>query len=138
GAELLTALAVGFEAATRIGRAIEYATQARPRGWHMPGIIGPFGGAAAAGRLRKLDPMRMRNAFALAGAQSAGTWGNWKTPSVKFHQSRGAGGGYIAAHLAEQDWVGSPEILTHPDGGILNAYSGGGSPELLAADLGQH
>jgi 2-methylcitrate dehydratase PrpD len=79
----------------------------------------------------------MRNAFGLAGSQSAGTWASWGTPAVKFHQSRGAVSGLLAAFLAEQDFTASAEILSHPDGGILAAYSNGGKPAAVAAELGQ-
>lgn len=49
----------------------------------MPGIVGPFGAAAAVGRLRGLSKLQMRNALGLAGSQSAGTWASWGTPTVK-------------------------------------------------------
>src|SRR5882672_958464 len=50
GRELLVALAAGCETATRVGLGWDFPT-ARQRGWHGPGIIGPFGAAAAVGRL---------------------------------------------------------------------------------------
>src|SRR5574341_491416 len=48
GRELLTALAAGCEAMTRIGIAMDWPA-ARARGWHGPGVLGPFGAAAAVG-----------------------------------------------------------------------------------------
>src|SRR5688572_31172594 len=50
GRDLLVALAAGCEVTTRVGVGIDYA-EFRKRGWHGPGILGPFGGAAAVGRL---------------------------------------------------------------------------------------
>jgi 2-methylcitrate dehydratase PrpD len=79
----------------------------------------------------------MRNAFGLAGSQAAGTWASWGTPTVKFHQSRGAASGLLAGLLAEQDFTASAEVLAHPDGGIFAAYSDGGKPEAAVAGLGQ-
>lgn len=135
GRDLLVAIAAGLEAATRIGIGWNYAA-ARKRGWHAPGVIGPFGGATAAGKLRRLDAQRMRRAFGLAGSQAAGTFAAWGTPTVKFHQARGALSGLLAALLAEQGFIATEDFLTHPDGGLLTTYSDGGWPEAIVADLG--
>jgi 2-methylcitrate dehydratase PrpD len=137
GAALLTAIALGSEVAVRLATGINYAV-AGPRGWHMPGIVGPFGAAAAVGHLTGLTPLQMRNAFGLAGSQSAGTWASWGTPTVKFHQSRGAGSGLLAALLAKTGFTSSPDIIGHPDGGILSAYSDGGRPEKVLENIGRH
>jgi 2-methylcitrate dehydratase PrpD len=136
GRALLTAVAVGAEVAVRVAAGINYAV-AGPRGWHMPGVVGPFGAAAAVGRLLGLSAPQMRNAFGLAGSQSAGTWASWGTPTVKFHQSRGAASGLMAATLSKSDFTASADILCHPDGGILAAYSDGGRPGAILDGLGQ-
>jgi 2-methylcitrate dehydratase PrpD len=136
GPAVLGAIAIGAEVAVRIAAGIDY-TVAGPRGWHMPGIVGPFGAAAAVGRLRGLSALQMRNALALAGSQAAGTWASWGTPTVKFHQSRGAVSGLLAGLLAEQNFSASAEILAHPDGGIFAAYSNGGDPSAVVDGLGQ-
>jgi 2-methylcitrate dehydratase PrpD len=136
GAALLAAIAIGAEVAVRVAAGINYSV-AGPRGWHMPGIVGPFGAAAAVGRLRGLDALQIRNALALAGSQAAGTWASWGTPTVKFHQSRGAVSGLLAGLLAEQNFTASAEILAHPDGGILAAYSNGGDPAAVIEGLGE-
>ncbi len=136
GRALLTAIAVGAEVATRVAAGIDYSVAGK-RGWHFPGIVGPFGAAAAVGHLRGLTPLQMRNAFGLAGSQAAGSWASWGTPTVKFHQSRGAASGLLAGLLAEQDFAASAEVLAHPEGGIFAAYSDGGKPEAAVAGLGQ-
>src|SRR3990170_6237088 len=71
GRDLLVAIAAGCETATRIGIGLDY-PEFRKRGWHGPGVIGPFGSAAAVGRLLGCAPDRMARAFGLAGSQSAG------------------------------------------------------------------
>lgn len=136
GAELLTAIAVGLEVTVRIARAIDYPTF-RARGWHSPGVLGPFGGASSAGRLLGLDAERMRWALGLAGSQAAGTFAQWGTPTVKFHQARGAVSGLLAASMAAQGFRASDEILAHPDGGIFGTYAGNGDPEAVVAGLGE-
>ena len=137
GADLITALALGLETTVRVGVGIDYPAF-RERGWHSPGVIGPFGGAVAAGRILGLDPERMRWALGLAGSQAAGTFAHWGTPTIKFHQARGSAAGLLAATLAEQGFRASDEILAAPDGGIFVSYIDGGDPAATVDLLGEH
>jgi 2-methylcitrate dehydratase PrpD len=136
GRELLIALAAGFEVTTRIGIGVDF-PEFRARGWHGPGIFGPFGAAAAVGRLLRFDADAMSRAFGLAGSQAAGTFAAWGTPTVKFHQCRGALSGLMAALLAQEKFLASRAFLTAPDGGLYNSYVSGGHPEAAIADLGR-
>lgn len=136
GRDLLVALAAGFEVTTRVGVASDYPA-VRARGYHGPGVFGPFGGAAAAGRLLGLSAEAMARAFGLAGSQAGGTFAAWGTPTVKFHQCRGALSGLMAALLAEQDFLATREFLTAKDGGLFVTFSNGGHPEKVTEDLGQ-
>jgi 2-methylcitrate dehydratase PrpD len=136
GRDLLVAIAAGSEVTTRIGIGLDYPAF-RARGWHGPGIIGPFGAAAAVGSLLRFDPETMARAFGLAGSQAAGTYAAWGTPTVKFHQCRGALSGLMAALLAQQNFVATREFLTAKDGGLYNAYVNGGLPDVATADLGK-
>jgi len=136
GRDLLVALAAGYEVTTRIGVSLDF-SEFRRRGWHGPGVIGPFGAAAAVGRLLSFDDETMAKAFGLAGSQAAGTFAAWGTPTVKFHQCRGALSGLMAALLAQQGFLATREFLTAPDGGLYSTYTNGGRPELATSDLGQ-
>jgi 2-methylcitrate dehydratase PrpD len=136
GRDLLVAVAAGCEVTTRIGLGLDYPAF-RARGWHGPGVIGPFGAAAAVGSLLKFDADAMARAFGLAGSQAAGTYAAWGTPTVKFHQCRGAISGLLAALLARQNFVATGEFLNAADGGLYNVYSGGGKPEAAIAELGR-
>src|SRR5580698_8739727 len=135
GRALLVAIAAGSEVATRIGIGLDYPVF-RARGWHGPGILGPFGAAAAVGSLLRFDADTMARAFGLAGSQAAGTFAAWGTPTVKFHQCRGALSGLMAALLAQQKFVATREFLTAKDGGLYHAYVDGGAPDAAIADLG--
>jgi 2-methylcitrate dehydratase PrpD len=137
GRDLLVALVSGFETATRIAAGVDYAAF-RKRGWHGPGTIGPFGAAAAVGRLLGFGPDTMAEAFGLAGSQAAGTFAAWGTPSVKFHQFRGALSGLMAALLAEQRFVATREFLTAADGGFYPTYCGGSAQAAAERALGSH
>ncbi|RPI47500.1 MAG: MmgE/PrpD family protein [Betaproteobacteria bacterium] len=136
GKALLLAVTAGLETSVRVALGTNYPSF-RARGWHSPGVVGPFGGAAALGKLLGLSAEQQRNAFGLAGSQSAGTFAHWGTPTIKFHQCRGALSGLMAGLLAQQDFRASAEILAHPDGGIYNAYADGGKPETVVAGLGR-
>ena len=136
GRDLLVALAAGCEVTTRVGLGLDY-PKFRARGWHGPGVIGPFGAAAAVGTLLGFDADTMARAFGLAGSQAAGTFAAWGTPTVKFHQCRGALSGLMAALLAEQKFVATREFLTATDGGLYHAYTDGGLPDVAVAELGQ-
>ena len=137
GADLLAALIAGLEVTTRVGLGLDYPAF-RAKGWHGPGVIGPFGAAAAVGRLRGFDADTMARGFGLAGSQSAGTFAAWGTPTVKWHQCRAALSGLMAALLAEQDFAAARNFLTAPDGGLYSTYAEGGLPELATRNLGQH
>jgi len=136
GRDLLVALAAGCEVTTRIGIGLDF-PEFRRRGWHGPGVIGPFGAAAAAGRLLRFDDETMARAFGLAGSQAAGTFAAWGTPTVKFHQCRGALSGLMAALLAQQGFVATREFLTAPDGGLYSTYTNGGRPGDATIGLGE-
>ena len=136
GRDLLVAIAAGCETTTRIGLGLDY-PEFRKRGWHGPGVIGPFGAAAAVGRLLGFDTATMAKAYGLAGSQSAGTFAAWGTPTVKFHQCRGALSGLMAALLAQQNFLATSEFLTVQDGGLYSTYTNGGKPEAATAELGK-
>jgi 2-methylcitrate dehydratase PrpD len=136
GSAFLAALAAGFEVTTRIGTGLDFPSF-RARGFHGPGILGPFGAAATVGRLLNLDAATIARSFGLAGSQAAGTFAAWGTPTVKFHQCRGALSGLMAALLAQQGFIANPDFLTHPDGGLYAAYTDVGYPNRVVNDLGK-
>src|SRR5262249_61148176 len=70
GGELLPALAVGFEVSARIARTAVGLEAVR--GFHNPGTQGPFGAAAAVGKLYGFDAERLTDALGIAGSSSAG------------------------------------------------------------------
>jgi len=88
------------------------------------------------GRFFRIDADAMARAFGLAGSQAAGTFAAWGTPTVKFHQCRGALSGLMAALLAEQQFIATREFLTAPDGGLYHSYASVSHPDRAVADLG--
>jgi 2-methylcitrate dehydratase PrpD len=136
GEQFLIAIAAGLETTVRLGLGLHYSVF-RSQGWHSPGVIGPFGGAAAVSKLLGLDSNQVCNALGLAGSQASGTFAAFGTAAVKFHQAHGALAGLIAGLLASENFKTTDAILTHRDGGLFNVMSDGGDPESVTRDLGQ-
>src|SRR5947208_2372595 len=112
GAAFLTALAVGFEVSARLARtAVGLETV---RGFHNPGTQGPFGAAAAVGKLYALDEERLTSAMGIAGSSSAGllefAWSGGDTK--RLHLGRAAQLGLESALLARQDVRGPATCRT--------------------------
>ena len=135
GAEFLTAVGLGMEVTTRIAVGTHY-EEFRRRGWHSPGVAGPFGGGAAAGMLLGLDAEAICNTFGLAGSQASGSFAQLGTPTIKFTQGRAALSGLLAAKLAAAGISAATEILTTPVGGLYWTHSDGGDPESVTSGLG--
>jgi len=138
GEALVTAIAAGYETMIRSSLALN-PSAARLRGWHITGIIGPFGAAAACASLMKLDAERTAWALGLAGTQGAGTWAFNAdgTMSKRLHAGKAAHSGVLAAELAARGFTGPTQIYEFHDGGVLRAYSDASDPAPLTANLGR-
>lgn len=135
GEGFLTAVAAGLEVTTRICQAMNYPAF-RARGWHSPGVAGAMGASVTAGLLSGLDHDTLAGCLGLAGSQAGGTFAAMGTVAVKFHQLRGAQSAVIAAVHAGEGLVGSPQVLTADDGGLLRAFSDDPEPSKLTEGLG--
>jgi 2-methylcitrate dehydratase PrpD len=110
GEEFLTAVAVGYEAAFRIGEAVN---PSHYRFWHPTGTVATFGAAAAAGSILRLTGEQMLHAFGSAGTQAAGLW-EFNTDgamSKHLHPGKAAMNGVMAADLARAGFTGATRIL---------------------------
>ena len=74
GKTFMTACAVGYETMIRASIAAD-CLEVRRRGFHLTGLCGPFGAAAAAAHLMGLNSEQTANALGLAGTQGAGHMG---------------------------------------------------------------
>jgi 2-methylcitrate dehydratase PrpD len=107
--EVLDAVCVGVEVATRIGRGV--APAHFERGWHPSGTVGHLGAAAAAGRVLGLDVDQMRVALGLAGTQAAGLLAALGTMTKALHLGKAASNGLEAALLAGRGFTGPVSIV---------------------------
>jgi 2-methylcitrate dehydratase PrpD len=135
GATFLTALAVGFELSARLARAAVGLETAR--GFHNPGVQGPFAAAAAVGKLVGLDEERLASALGIAGSSSAGllefAWSGGDTK--RLHLGRASQLGLEAALLARHG-VNGPATVLEGRSGYFTAFSTAPRAEMLVDGLG--
>jgi len=138
GERLVTAIAAGYEVMIRSSLALN-PSAARLRGWHLTGVCGPFGAAAACAVLMGLDTERTAWALGLAGTQGGGLWAFNAdgTMSKRLHAGKAAHSGVLAAELAAAGFTGPTQIYEVEDGGFLKAYSDASDPAPLTDALGQ-
>lgn len=122
GQAFLTALALGFEVSARIARtAVGLEAE---RGFHNPGTQGPFGAAAAVGKLYGCDQEVLTNALGIAGSCSAGllefAWSGADTK--RLHLGRASQLGLESALLARKGLRG-PATVLEGRYGYFNAFS---------------
>ena len=129
GAELITAMAAGYEAQARIAGDFIASTQAR--GFRSSPIYGTLGAAVATGKLLGLTEDQMVTAIALAGTFTAGTNEGPRSGGreMMFHEPQAARSGIMAALLARENVRGSEEALEGP-AGFYNAFTGNNRGEL--------
>ncbi|MDV0440805.1 MmgE/PrpD family protein, partial [Xanthomonas sacchari] len=94
GKDFLDALVVGIEAECRIGNAV-YPNH-YDAGWHITGTCGPFGAAAAAGKLMGLTEQQMVYALGLAASQPVGLRESFGSMNKSFNPGRAASNGLFA------------------------------------------
>ncbi len=134
GKELLTALIVGDDLASRI---IAASNLNLDSGFDCTGTVNAFGAAAIAGRLWGLDEKQMLNAFGIVLNQMAGTFQNVfdATHSFKLPQGLAAQAGIFSAALAARGFTGVRDALFGKYG-YFALYCKTHQPEVLTKDLG--
>jgi len=136
GKNLIEALVIGYDVMARIGMATNpFALY--ERGFHSTSVCGPFGCAAAGGKLLNLNADQMINALGLAGVQGAGLT-NWQGGhlSVFFQAAKAAQSGVLAASLAQAGLAGSTNILDD-ERGVCRTFSNKTDLKKLTEDLGK-
>ncbi|MBI3966984.1 MAG: MmgE/PrpD family protein [Chloroflexi bacterium] len=136
GADFLAAVVAGYEAVVRIGAAT--LGSQHPRGFHATGTTGPFGSAAAAGYLLRLNAEQQTNAFGLAGVNASGlleykAGGDW---SKRLQAGLASEAGVVAAGLAREGYTG-PRTIVEGRFGFFNGYANESEPSLVTEALGE-
>ena len=137
GEELIPAIIAGYEIQIRLSLALG-PTAHYDRGFHPTATCGVFGAAAAAGRLFRLTPEQMEQAFGIALSQSAGSMqfladGAW---TKRFHVGHAAMCGLMAATFAGEGFKG-PGNAFEGRAGFFHAYAPDAQPEKAVEELGE-
>lgn len=135
GPAFLRAVVLGYEAALRIGEAVN---PSHYRHWHPTGTVATFGAAAAAGHLLGLDAGQMLDALGSAGTQAAGLWefNASGAMSKTLHPGKAAMNGVLSADLAKLGFTGAPTILEGPRG-FFAATTAHSDPGRVTEGLGE-
>jgi 2-methylcitrate dehydratase PrpD len=136
GADLLAALAAGYEVGLRVGicAGVSHSTS----GYHVTGTVGTFAAAAAAARLLHLSPSQTAHALGIAGTQASGLYSARTGAMTKrFHAGRASQSGTMAAFLAEQGFTGSLDVVEAPFGGFMSTMHGQFGADTILDGLGQ-
>lgn len=135
GADLLLAIAVGYEAAIRVGLGVG---PSHYRFWHTTATCGTFGAAAGAARLLGLDEEQTVSAYGSAGTQAAGLWEflTDNAMSKQLHPGKAAFNGLLSALLARRGFTGARRIL-EGEKGFFRATSTDSDGARCLARLGQ-
>lgn len=136
GREVITAVVIGHDVATRVALAAD------PQGLYRAGtqptaFSGVFAGAAVAGRLLGLNADQLAHAFGIAGSYTGGTIEFLKdgANTKPLHAAKSAHLGALAAHLAAAGMTG-PHSIFEGEFGVLRAFSRTPRPEQLIEGLG--
>jgi 2-methylcitrate dehydratase PrpD len=135
GRAFLLAVVLGYEAALRVGEAVN---PSHYRFWHPTGTAATFGAAAAAGSLLRLDARQMLDALGSAGTQAAGLWefNADGAMSKHLHPGKAAFNGVLAADLARRGFTGATRIL-EGERGFFRATSAGHDATRIGDGLGR-
>jgi 2-methylcitrate dehydratase PrpD len=137
GKELVTALILGDDLASRIGVASNVRSSI-DTGWDTSGICNRFGATAIAGRLGMLNERQLVNAFGIVLNQLGGTMQAVYdgTHSFKLHQGLASWAGIFSAELASKGFTGAKDPLLSKFG-YYNLYCREPIPEIATMELGK-
>jgi len=110
GADLLRAVAIGFEISTRISARVQ---PAHYRFWHTTGTIGTMGAAAAVAAILGADEDGFLHAIATSTTLAAGLQQAFRSDAMSkpLHAGHAADAGTMAAMAAVKGFTGAPDIL---------------------------
>jgi 2-methylcitrate dehydratase PrpD len=135
GKEILTALIVGEDLASRLLAASEFDLS---QGFDCIGTANAFASCAISARLMGLDEVETRNAFGilltLIGGSLQAVWDG--CTSFKLVQGVAAKNGVLAASLAKKGWTGPKDALFSRHGYFSLFTKGVAHEEVLTRDLG--
>lgn len=138
GRDTMAAIAAGYEAMARIGRA-STSPEVTERGFHATCLFGPFGAATAAAKLKGLDDDALTRSWGLALSMAGGAQQFAHEPQgtmvKRMHAGIPAMHGVLAADLSALGVTAPAKPLEGPLG-FYHLYSKNVQPQLLHRALG--
>jgi aconitate decarboxylase len=123
GEKLLTAIIAGFELGPRVGLCMN-GDLMMVKGWHPPGIFGPFAAAVTAGIVLGLNADQMFHALGIAGPQAAGLMAAQFGSMVKrMLCGKNSQSGVYAAMLAADGFTGIENVFEQHYGGYCTTFT---------------
>jgi 2-methylcitrate dehydratase PrpD len=135
GAEILAAVAAGYETIIRVGLSVQPAHF--QRGFQSTSTCGVFGAAAAAAKLLGLDETGIRNALGIATSYAGGVTQFFLSGSEvkRIHAGKAAAAGVEAALFAAAGLSGPPDAIEGRQG-FANALAGAFDASAISYGLG--
>ncbi len=124
GREAITAYVAGYEAATKVARAVNFVHY--EKGWHPTATLGIFGTTAVAARLMGLDVDQTARALAISVSLASGVKANFGTMTKPLHVGQSTRNGLFAAFLAKDDFTANPDAFEHKQG-FFEVFNGAGN-----------
>lgn len=137
GEDFLSAMLAGYEVMTRVSIGAN-AGATRARGWHLTGLVGPFGAAAACARAFGLSVNQTMDALGIAASYGGGLFAFSEEGSMtkRIHAGKAAEAGLFASLLAREGVTGPTKIFEATDGGFLAAVSDASDVSAVTEGLG--
>ncbi|MBI3104020.1 MAG: MmgE/PrpD family protein [Candidatus Rokubacteria bacterium] len=123
GEELVAGVVAGYEVMAAVGEG--FSEHTTPRGFRSTGIFGPFGAAAAVGRILGLPADRLGHAIGISASLAGGLTQAWLegTPEWDIQVGLASRTGFLAAQLAAEGMPGASAALEGPRG-FYRAFAG--------------
>lgn len=123
GETLLTAIIAGFEVGPRVGLCMN-GNKMLIKGWHTPGIFGPFPAAVAAGIVLGLNSNQIYHALGIAAPQASGIMAAQFGSMVKrMLSAKASQSGLYAALLAADGFTGIEDVFEAEYGGYCTTFT---------------
>jgi 2-methylcitrate dehydratase PrpD len=123
GERLLTAIIAGFEVGPRVGLCMN-GNKMLAKGWHTPGIFGPFPAAMAAGTVLSLNERQLFQSLGIAGPQAGGILATQFGSMVKrILSAKASQSGLYSALLAAEGFTGIEDVFEQEYGGYCTTFT---------------
>lgn len=141
GKEMMTAVVLGYDLASRLARANLGIQVLKDRHFHASSVAGSLCAAGVAGKMLGLDEKRLDAALSLASSQASGLMSflhEDEHMTKSFQTGLAARNGVTAAYLAHAGYRPAPaSAALEGRDGVFAAFAGSMNAKAILAELGQ-